>query len=33
MLVGFDSSTKGYRFNLWTKKIVISKDVVIDESI
>ncbi len=33
MLVGFDSSTKGYRFNLWIRKIVISKDVAIDESI
>jgi hypothetical protein len=33
MLVGFDSSTKGYRFNLWIRKMVISKDVVINESI
>lgn len=35
MLVGFDSTTKGYilKINPWIRKMVISKDVVMDELI
>jgi hypothetical protein len=32
MLMGFGNNTKGYKlFNPWTKKIMTSKDVVVDE--
>jgi hypothetical protein len=35
MLVGFDSTTKSYilKINPWIRKMVISKDVVMDELI